>query len=261
MKFISKVAAVIAIAMTFSQQADAQAFPATDSATGGALIVSIWDPVANVSLVYAIPNTTYQDLLAGSVGSFNTTVPQFATIFGGSNPGDIQYQVTAAGLATGISGNDRPALFVTGPAVLPVVANGSVAGTYTNAFNFNGQLAAICGVDPVCTTTDPNAGNFAGQASWGDLSAQFVGFVASTTVGDSLSFYNMTQTENRGRVRTSDPATIAGAGAGGLAATWLLDASGNLVYQVVPIPAAVWLLISGLLGFGVVSRRGQAASA
>jgi hypothetical protein len=45
-----------------------------------------------------------------------------------------------------------------------------------------------------------------------------------------------------------------------------LDGTGHLIYDVpggqpVPLPAAVWMLLSGLAGFGVVSRRRTAEAA
>jgi len=253
MKHLIQFAAVVVLALTFSQEADAQAFPDPATGNGGALIVSIWDPTTGVSLVYAIPNVFYQDLSNGTFGAsnFSTAVPQFSTIFSGSETSNLLYQVTATGPdAT----RGRGALYTTGGSTLPAVTSGNVAGTFQNSQAFYFQLDSACGADPVCPAATANDGTYAGQASWGDLSVQLP-FSAAGSIGQALSFYSLTQ-NTASRIRPSDDAVVSLAAPG---ATWLLDANGNLNYSVVPVPAAIWMLISGLLGFGVISRRKQAA--
>jgi len=257
MKNLFRTVALLALAGSGLTAANAQetAYPDPALGDGGALIVSIWDPNANVSIVYAINDLLYQDIANGALGaggSFDLAVPQFASVFGGSNIADIRFTVTAAGVAP----NGTGALFATGPAVLPFVANGSVAGTFQNAQVFASQLTDNCGLQNPCIALSNDVGQYAGGVTWGDLSAQLP-YSAAGGINESLSFYSLTQSGS-GRIRPSDPAEIASVATG---ASWLLDASGLLSYSVVPIPAAAWLLLSGLLGFGAIARRRQAAVA
>lgn len=253
MKHLIKFAAVIAIALTFTQNSEAQTYPDPATGSGGALIVSIWDPATGVSLVYAVPGVFYQDLANGSFGqtNFTTSIPQFSSVFGNSNPGDILYQVAATG-PDPVRG--RGALYATGGASLPAVNSGNIAGTFQNSQAFYFQLDSFCGTDPVCIAASSSDGQYAGSASWGNLSAQLP-FSAAAGLGTALSFWELTQ-NTASRIRPTDAAEVSLVAAG---ATWLLDANGNLAYTVVPVPAAIWMLVSGLLGFGVISRRKQAA--
>lgn len=252
MKHLIQFAAVIAIALMFTHDAEAQTYPDPATGNGGALIVSIWDPSTGVSLVYAIPNVFYQDIANGTFGqsNFSTAIPQFTSVFG-SDVSNVLYQVTSTGLGLA---QGRGALYTTGGATLPSITNGNVQGTFNNSQPFYFQLASACGTDPVCIADASTDGQYAGQATWGDLTAQLP-FSAAGAVGSALSFWSLTQ-ENASRIR---PSGTADAGLVAAGATWLLDEFGNLSYTVVPVPAAIWMLISGLLGFGVISRRKQAA--
>ncbi len=246
-----KFAAALALAMVVSQ-ADAQSttYPTQTDPSGGALIVSIWDPVAGVSLAYAT-GSFYQDLVDGSFASIGPiVVPEFAQTFAGSDPANILYQVYAAGLD---AANGRSELFVTGPAnALPNVQVNNITGTFTNSNTVYNALANACGDATSCAATAAD-GNYLGFPTWGDLSAQL--YNAAAAVGNSLAFYQLSQPDVA-RVRGTDPA-VTGLYAAG--ATWLLSADGMLQYSQVPLPAAVWLLLSGLAGFGAISRRRQSA--
>jgi len=77
------------------------------------------------------------------------------------------------------------------------------------------------------------------------------GYVPTGTVGtSSLNFYETV---------TSSDISNASASATKLAGTWALSSTGLLTYTVAssstPLPAAVWMLLSGLLGFGSIARR------
>ena len=250
MKLFAKLVAIVVLAASFSQ-AEAQVYPDQATNSGGALIVSIWDPNQGVSLAYAIPNTLYQDLADGSFSQINfVTVPGFDTVFASSDPADIQYQVYAAGLDS--ANSDRADIFVTSNGNPGAVQVNNITGTFVNSNTIYTQLDSVCEFDNSCAASAGNPG-FLDTATWGDLSAQF-NFQAAATVGTALDFYRLSQ-PTAARVRGTDPATVTEYIAG---AVWLLSADGVLSYNPVPVPAAVWLLLSGLFGFGAISRRRQA---
>ena len=260
MKTLLKAIAVMAFASSAVSVANAQsAFPdPANNAAGGALIVSIWDNVANASLVYAIPNAFYQDINNGSFNSFSGAIPQFNSVFGASDPSNIQYSVFAGGFFSPEFPSQTPAAaFVTGPVggAPSGLINSNVAGLESILSTpFYNALRNACGADGVCISTDPQAGNFAGRNTWADLTAQLP-FSAATGVGNALGFYDLAQAgQDFGGgfiVYNGGDAAIVEDTLG----QWLLDASGNLSYSVVPLPAAAWLLLSGLFGFGAIARR------
>jgi len=248
MKMLSKAAAILAIALMGTSAAQAQVWTDPTSPTGTALTVTIWDPVAGVSLVYAVPGETFQSARAGLQSFDNVAIPEFSTVFGGSNLGDIQYQVSAIG-PDPLNSNRATAL-VTGPSTLPPVAVGNITGTNTNAQTFHAALNTACEFDGACAGTSAD-GQYGGLTTWGDLSAQLP-FSAAAAVGNALFFYDLAQPD-ASRVGSTTPAIVTAIGGG--TAQWLLSETGLLSYSVVPLPAAVWLLLTGLAGFGIVSRR------
>ena len=86
--------------------------------------------------------------------------------------------------------------------------------------------------------------------NWGDVSGN-PGLTTSTNVGDAIAFYQI-------NVSTEDFETGLVTQMG----DWLLSTEGALTYgapvSAVPVPAAVWLFGSGLIGLVGVARRKQA---
>jgi hypothetical protein len=75
---------------------------------------------------------------------------------------------------------------------------------------------------------------------------------AAASVGTSLPFYTLTQAKGATGVTSAAPSTFAG--------TWSVDlADDTLTYSVAslptPLPAGLWLLLSGLTGMGLLGRR------
>ena len=171
-----------------------QPYPDADSPSGGALILAVWDDVANVSLVWALPALTYQDLRDRRLGLFNEPVPGLAATFAGSDAANIQYTVLAAGLyAPGFPETPQPALFATVPgnSSFASVLNTNVLGAYIAITSFYDALQNECASRNPCSTTDPQSGVFAARLL--DVGLQLP-FPVATSFGSSLRFFDIAQT-------------------------------------------------------------------
>jgi hypothetical protein len=113
------------------------------------------------------------------------------------------------------------------------------------------QWNTTCGTSATTCT-----GTGFGSTYFGNFADDMGGFLAgaSGNIGSALGFYSL----RRSSPGAGDPLVAAQyANANGLA-QWLLTADGQLSFTApapVPLPAAVWLLLSGLAGMGVVTRR------
>lgn len=274
--------AVTAALLATAQQVAAQTVPQPQPVpipTGGipvpgaglgssGLLLSVWDTTTPVSLVL-YTGLTYNDVLpstnmtsdAGLVLDFGT-VQGFTQTFGSNNQ-NLRYTVFAA---DGLGGNDSTG-FVTTSALgsdLGLIRNtvvGAVVGSST-AGNFYGQLNNSCNSTNPCVSQPGLPTPFAGAATWGDTYNSNFAVGAGGDVGTALGFYwidrtaSTSPTSNANVVRYGNSANLG---------QWLLTNTGQFSYSlvaanVVPLPAAAWLLLSGLAGIGAVSRRTRAAA-
>jgi len=245
--------------------------PIPQPSTGnGGLLLSIYDtdPSRPRSIVTYL-GLNFQDILPSNMTDAAGGVLNFGSIdmsvFQG-NLSTVRYTVFAADS----NGQGGQALALSGPLngtqlTFPE-ANGVaiVQGIASAADSFFAQIPFTCpGLNPCTTAT---GGVYAGAGTWGDkfgrgASAPING---SGAIGNAVGFYYLSADDS------IDPdfvtANAAYANASGLG-SWLLSAAGELTYSIagegggspVPVPAAIWLLLSGLTGFGVISRRKAAA--
>jgi hypothetical protein len=139
---------------------------------------------------------------------------------------------------------------------------GGVTGSTNNFIAFVDSVNQACpGPSNSCVVTDPLANGYAGNENWSGAFGNNLGWAAVANPGTALAFYYVTTPAGRPASGTA-ASIVQYAGASG-AGQWLLSQTGALTYSVpaIPLPAAAWLLLSGLAGFGVISRRRAVASA
>jgi hypothetical protein len=250
--------------------------PIPDASTGNSgIIVSVWDSVRNVSLVQFLglrldqfllgdTNATPEAGLTLDFGTLGTASgsSSWSSVFGASDPANLHYMVTGfdntANAGNTLVGKRLLTTFEAGPAS---VRNTALSGALTNAASFmaSGLGGVDCAGGNPCVALSGSAGDYADGANFG---ANFGGSLAvasaATGVGTPLGFYLITATTNSGGTATAQLQQYQNSAN---LAQWLLTSAGNLKYTldaaatVVPLPAAVWLLLSGLAGVGVIGRR------
>jgi hypothetical protein len=238
MNFTTKaLVAAIALAGASSAHATLQ----LSSSGNGSIVLAVWDDVRQVSYVRDL-GINYNDFLP-AVQALRTfaTDDLFTQTFGESVQGNIRW---------GVAGGER-----SGQANLAItrrVGEGPVA-TNNNALNAIGA-----NMDTVMNSANVNlAAGFTSYATDSTLfnigrsvnSGRFLGGAAFAGtwfggIGEHLAFHNY-----RGHATSN---TLAGT-TQTYNALFTLTADGTLHY--VPVPAAVWLLGSALVGMAGVARR------
>ncbi len=246
--------------------------PTPDPGTGaGGIVVEVWDAATGHSLAEWLgPDTTSfggpAEAAAGRTLDYGVLgTSAFASTFSASEiaAGNVQFTITGASAPSGSS----PLVDISMNGTPPNITNGGVA-TIASAIvtgveaELNGTagcnsanpcIALGGSADPHWTV--PNLGTGIGQVSNNIFGT--VGGSGAGSASDSLLFYQLTKNGTSGLAKAN---LTQFANASGVA-TWTLSSSGDLVYSVpgavsaVPLPAAFWLLGSGLLGLAGVSRR------
>lgn len=263
---------VAAIAMAAAGAANALDMPAT-AGVGSELVFSIWDPTVGQEASF----TLGLDLNMNTFSTAIATAPGYTVNFGnifantefqqylgaGSNGGANSLSALRWNVAAGYNEiTDQEKI---------VITHGPVGGSL-NLINDQAQQGATAMANFFFEFGASNSGGsdgvtpkYAGDSvRWGESAggAAFQGTAGS--VGDSLGFYQFTNTVG------PDYLVDGGAPAAGVVyqnqygfGAFTLTQTGDLIYTApaVPVPAAVWLLGSAMIGLVGVARRRNSGTA
>ncbi len=225
------------------------------ASTGSSLFVTVFDTTNNESFTTDL-SLLYNNFINNSVTNVNTIRPEAFTalsynldlsIFANNNPANLLFNVYAG---DSLGGNGSKG-FVSTALATPAGTNANITGVN------NAGAALIATVNQNCPSATGCAGSFGDPSLWGStITAQFpVG--SGAAFNTPIAFYQIAGANTPGSAAAYTATQFADANG---AWNWLLAANGTLTFSggnpaPVPLPAAVWLLLSGLAGVGAIGRR------
>jgi hypothetical protein len=244
------VAAAVALMATGVAHADIDPFSTGD----GELFLSVRDnsTTAPQSIVFDL-NVNISTFDGGLGQTWNNTV---LGDFLSTGSGDYSWAIMA-GDRTGSSANDLNYLTTGAEGADAILAtetnNGLIGWNIMDDYltNVNSPTTGIGSSDTLVSTGSD--ATFFGEAfdTWSFNSPTN----STAALGDTLAFYHVTNSgSTTGFLTKNKPVTV-----NTYKGTWSLADTGELKYTVVPVPAAVWLLGSAMVGLVGVSRRRQQA--
>ncbi len=236
-------AAALAIAGT----AGAAINPGSDMGQGGELILSVWDDASSTSYTLDL-GIDMRNFDENQTYVFDLDDPMW-TDFSVGAAGDMTWDVVGSDRAAGmpsVNGIMTTARFGTDGSVTGL----QHAGYNTLQSNIEQYAQALNGLNSDYATNNSyflSGGSYAGDTgTWGSFAGNVT--FATASYGETMEFWSLTTgvIEGRRPSPTAEHTKLAG--------TWTL-ADNQLVYTAVPVPAAVWLLGSSLIGLVGVARR------
>ena len=257
---------LIAAAAMLAVAGQASASIANGTTGNGELFLSVYDSVAKVSYARDLGITMNDFMASGSTAGYSLnfsadTLLQsaFASLNG------LNWNVAALDTTGGTAVGGQHYLSTTNATLATVkttlnsnlTTGMSLVDDYVNANNAFGTHVTSANGSNTAVAADGFAyfengfmTNWRGKAK----------FDSTALVGDSLGFFAMqaSSTSGLGKISATQFGSVDGA------AAWTLASNGDLSYSVpapvsaVPVPAALWLLGSGLIGMVGVARRKSA---
>jgi hypothetical protein len=269
----------VAVGLAFAGQASALTLPNTNN---GSLWLTVWDTATGATNSYArdLGVTINQFLPTGITGvagdgspvgnrtpesglTLNfATDPLFASTFSSIPLANLAWNIYGAdSVVGGAAGQARiVTTAVTGTTNAPTFSQANVSAGALKANEVGNTLNTVygCGAATSCAVTDGGSA-FGGGSNWGNSVGGTTGTLqTSGAIGSLLNFFYFASNGTSGFTQANGKTVFANSQG---RATWSLDNSGNLTYALaggpsaVPVPAAAWLLGSGLLGLVGVARR------
>jgi hypothetical protein len=252
MTTILRSAIVLGVLGSVSAQA-AMTLPSVSS--GSSLFVTVFDTTNQESFTTDL-GLLYNNFVNNSVTNVNTIQPGAYTplsynldmsIFANNNPADLRFNVYAG---DSLGGNGSKGFVMTAVAT-PSVTNGQITGVN------NASAALILTFNQNCPSGNGCAGSYGNEALWGStINGQFP---AGSAAGfdQALAFYQVAGANTPSSTAQTTVTQFADTNGSW---NWLLASNGTLTFSgsepaPVPLPAAVWLLLSGLAGVGALGRR------
>lgn len=266
------VAAVLAVA-SVGQAFAALTLPSTGDS---AATLVVWDTQNQRSLTVAL-NVDYSDLLPSVIATASgyslsnalTAAGQSAVADFVNSGGDFTWWVAAAD-SQGLGNFGGRSVLTTGlsalTGIMPSITNQGVttAANRLNTFytNVNNYFGDGFGVASGAASSD----SFLAYGGDGinNLGPRWASVLPAAIqngadIGGTLGFYQFSTPESAGAISASQATKVAYGNAAGFGA-WSLVVSGtnavlSYTLSAVPLPAAAWLFISGLLGLVTIGRR------
>jgi hypothetical protein len=263
MKMKLKLLSMVAVAaLGMSSQAFA-AYTDGNGASGSSLILNVFDTVTKESYSATLDispnNLTYGSFNGGPTFTALASNSTFTGLFSDNTASNIRWEVVSDlndVLAGGTPGTNIPWSLGFTAASQPAALNGSQMNASNVKLNswinlLNGhQTATNSGLTTSTDATQAWNMNNPAAAFGGNSGGGTLPFAITGLLGNSLSYFQATANGDT----AADASTFAQ-----ILGTWNLASDGKLTWNaqsaVVPVPAAVWLLGSGLMGLVGVGRR------